>query len=355
MSERKYFEVFEFKGIGNRVTKRKRVPDASSEDVKRAIEFRNPPRIPVWFDWFAKETEEKYAGNLTELLDEFPDDVIVITYEQPDWGIRTEHASEGVGEQIKKPVLDTWTKLDWYLSEEFPDPHIPGAFDQVKRITTSCGDKYVIGYWSFFIFERMHLLRGMENLLCDLYLHKREVRILGDRLLRYFIEIMKTFSRLGVNAIFTTEDWGSQQRLLINPKTWRTVFKPWYRTFVEEVHNQGLHFMLHSCGNITEIMPDLVEIGVDVIHPIQPHAMDRHGIAKQFAGDICFFTGIDVQHVLPQGTPQQVENEIKNIINTFSRPDGGLMITVANSIMPETPFENIVAMCEALKKYAWGQ
>jgi len=355
MSERKYYEVFEFKGIGNRVVKRKRVPTMSKEDVKRAIEFRNPPRIPVWFDWFAKETEEKYGDDLRELLNEFPDDIMVITYEEPDWGVKTVHSMGGVGERIRTPVLERLDKLDWYLSEKFPDPHIPGSFDQVERIVKDHRDKFIVGYWSYFIFERMHLLRGMENLLCDLYLHKREVEILGERLLEYYIEIMKKFSQLGVDAIFTTEDWGTQEHLLINPKTWRAMFKPWYRIFIEEVHKQGLFFILHSCGNITEIIPDLIEIGVDVIHPIQPNAMDRHKIAKEFLGKICFFAGIDVQHVLPQGTPAQVENEIKDIIDTFYHPEGGLMITVANSVMPETPFENIVAMCESLKKYAWRQ
>ena len=121
----------------------------------------------------------------------------------------------------------------------------------------------------------------------------------------------------------------------------------------ELCHSNGLHTFMHTCGNVTEIVPDLIEIGLDVLHPIQPYAMDAEYIVREYGKDLAFFGGIDVQYLLPMGTPEQIDMEVRRIIRLFDRPDGGFIAACANTIMPETPFENISALFKALKKYCW--
>jgi len=351
VGEEDFYEVIEFKDLGNRVTRRARVPVMDKEEVIKAIEFGDPKQVPCWIGGlFTQEISQKYGEKLSVLLEKYPDDLIPAYYEVPDWGVKASRAKGGVGEQIASLVLDSWDKLPEYLDTQFPDLGAPGGFDSVQQIVRNYPDKYIMGMWWFFIFERMHLLRGMENVLSDLYLHPKEIQLLGERLLDYFLGIVHRFAKAGVDGIFTSDDWGSQHDLLIHPAIWRKVFKPWYKTFIEEIHKCGMHAMLHSCGNITKIIPDLIEIGLDVIHPIQPYAMDAKRIVDDFGGKICFFSGIDVQYLLPQGTPDQVERGIKELIETFDTGHGGLLIAPANNIMPETPLQNIQAMFEALQK-----
>ena len=113
-----------------------------------------------------------------------------------------------------------------------------------------------------------------------------------------------------------------------------------------------MHVCLHSCGDVRTIIPDLIELGLDILHPIQPTAMDRKELAREFGGHITFCGGIDVQDLLPCASPQQIREEIKDIVGTLGIFGGGLILNAANSIMPETPFENIEAMFETCHKYS---
>lgn len=112
-----------------------------------------------------------------------------------------------------------------------------------------------------------------------------------------------------------------------------------------------MHAFLHSCGNISEILPDLIELGLDVIHPIQANAMNQEETAQKFGGKITFFGGIDVQDILARRSPEEVIKHIKWLIEIFGHYNGGYLPAPGNAITPDTPLANIEAMCKVLREY----
>lgn len=187
--------------------------------------------------------------------------------------------------------------------------------------------------------------------MLDLHVNRREVLRLGEALMEYWLDLIDIFAAAGVDGIFFTDDWGSQDRLMISPRMWRDIFSPWYQKLFAKAHSYGLHTMLHSCGNIQPIIADLIDIGLDALNPLQPTAMDAEAIAAEFKGKVTFCGGIDVQYFIVNNSPAQIEKGIQRLIEIFDGPDGGFIIAPANSIMPETPLENVQAMFHAMREY----
>ncbi|MHB0856010.1 MAG: uroporphyrinogen decarboxylase family protein [Anaerolineae bacterium] len=338
---------------------RPRLPKA---EFVRAIERHNPSRIPCWFNWFSHEFWTLHEPELVALVREYPNDFLMVMPAPPhgwqpdakganEFGVWTQHAATGVGGQRAGSYLDDWARLPEYLAHYIPDAAAPGRLDHVARIVAAHPDTYIMGHWAFGPFEQLHAIRGMQQLMEDLYLNQDEVLLLGEHLLAYWLGLIRGFAAAGVDGIFFTDDWGSQDRLMISPQLWRKLFKPWYRRLFSEAHQLGLHVMLHSCGNILEIMDDLVELGLDALNPIQPHAMDATQVVTEYGGRITLCGGIDVQEFLVHSTPAEIERGIREIIAIFDGPRGGFIASPANSVMPETPLANVEAMCRALRQY----
>ena len=322
------------------------------EEVIKTIERKYPNQIPCWYHFYASETIDKYGDKLKMIIDKYPDDIMLATYAAPDWGVEYSHAEGGVGGQVKDFLLSSWNNLEGYLKKHFPNANEPGIFNRPIKMKTEHPDKYILGHWWESYFERLHSLRGMENTFTDLMLERDKVEFIFDKMEEYFLEIIRRFAHeVGANGIFFSDDWGMQDRLMISPKLWREIFKPRYKHLIDKCHNFNMHAFMHCCGAITEIIPDFIEIGLDVLHPIQPHTMDEEYIVKEYGNYISFFGGIDVQYLLPQGTVEEVKEGIREVIETFDRAEGGFLAAPANTIMPETPIENIEAMCSALKEY----
>ena len=185
----------------------------------------------------------------------------------------------------------------------------------------------------------------MENALVDLHLYKDEVHRLFKELCDFYIGIIeRTRNEIGCDGVYVTDDLGSQQDLMFSPEIFREMFLPYYRKIVETCHKNGLHFWLHSCGNIEKILPDLIEIGVDVLHPIQKFAMNEEEIAAKYKGRICFMCGMDVQKVMPFGTPKEVRAEVNRLVNTFGSDNGRMIFSMGNGVTPNIPIENLHAL-----------
>jgi uroporphyrinogen decarboxylase len=200
------------------------------------------------------------------------------------------------------------------------------------------------------IFERLHSLRGMQEVLMDLYTHEAEIQRLLERLTEYHLELIRYWAEIGADGMFLGDDWGSQRSMIISAAMWRRLFRPHYARLFDEAHRCGMDVIYHSCGNVMDIIPDLIDIGADVLDPIQPVAMDAHQIARRFGGKIAFYGGINTQE-LARYTPQQVRDEVRRMIDTVGRPFGNAyMIGPANVIAPEVPLANIVALCEACRE-----
>jgi uroporphyrinogen decarboxylase len=169
-----------------------------------------------------------------------------------------------------------------------------------------------------------------------------------DAICEYLMELIRWWSEIGADAVFLTDDWGSQTSLMISPAMWRKFFKPYYVRAFGEAHRGGMDVIFHSCGNVTAIVDDLIEVGMDVLDPVQPGAMDVDEVARRFGGRCSFAAVVDVQHLLSHGSPQQVRDGVRRVVDTLGRPHGGgLIVGPANVITPEIPFENLQALFEA--------
>jgi uroporphyrinogen decarboxylase len=247
---------------------------------------------------------------------------------------------------VKHPLGDGWDG-DYAV----PNPHGHGRFEKAKELISLHPDQYHLGRVWFTLFERLWIIRGFNNMLLDPYLNHDKFVDLRDRVMAYDIGLIDEWLSLDIDGIYISDDWGGQTSLLINPEDWRRLYKPCYRQIVERVHRKNVDLWMHSCGCITEIIPDLIEIGVDVLNPIQPRAMDLEYLSKTFAGRICFYGGVDVQGTLPYGTPQEVREEVKRLIRLFYANNGGYIAETSHTILPDTPIENIRALYMALEEF----
>ena len=344
--------------------------------ARAAFRGKGDGRCPIRLKRLSFDLILKYGDALADLFCEYPDDVIAIIpyditigYQPPDktprvntvealmrdmnwideWGTRWGHAFGGVGATpVDYPIKD-WAALDDYLEHKVPDPNAPGRLDAAATALAPHKDaKYCYGVIHLAMFERLHALRGMENVFTDFYIHEPEVRRLLDRLEAYLFEIVRQWAALGADAVFFTDDWGSQSGLMISPELWRNLFKPYYARIFDEVHRLGMDVFFHSCGDVTAIVGDLIDISLDVLDPVQPGAMDIDQLAREFGGKLAFSGAVDVQSLLALGSPQQVKDEVRRIADTLGKPFGGaLVLGPANVMTPDIPFENLVALFEA--------
>lgn len=324
-------------------------------------------RVPLGPNWFAYETLIRHKQALEELIYKYPTDLIFIvgrcagpfTNELQgricedgsivdDMGVVWKHSPRGVGPVRVASPLDNWENLDSYI-RDYLDNYSLQSLGETREVVKENPDTFVIYGIGMGLFEQLRGLRGTTGVLIDLYLHRKEINKLKEALLSVYIQLVRNAAQGGADGVWIGDDFGTQKQLFMNPVTWREVFRPWYREVVEEIHKLGMLAFLHSCGNVREIVPDIIEAGFDSLHPIQPGPMDQKKIVKEFGRDITFCTGGDVQGVLPLGTPEQVKEHIKRVFEIFDRSQGGFIFMSTNTIMPETPLENIETMLETAR------
>ena len=250
------------------------------------------------------------------------------------------------------PLEASWDLLETYTP---PDPLAPGRYDEARETLLRKPDRYRVGRVWFTLFERLWMLRGFNNALMDLRLQPERLARLLDLIVEFNLTSIRQQLSLGVDGIYFSDDWGSQTTLLIKPDEWREWYKPLYRRMFDAVHQGGAHVWMHLCGNVTAILPDLIELGLNVLNPVQPQAMDVDALGAAFGGRLCFFGGADVQGTLPHGTPEDVEQEVRHLIDVFGRYSGGYIGSTSHTILPDTPPENVIALFRAFRDHSGVQ
>lgn len=245
-------------------------------------------------------------------------------------------------------------EVDWQLLDEYrpPDPHAGGRYEQARSYMLAHPDRYRLGSVWFTLFERLWMLRGFSNALTDPYLYPDSFARLCDMITEFNLASISRQLSLGVDGIYFSDDWGTQRSLLISRQDWCRWYKPCYKRLFERVHRGGAHVWMHLCGNVTAIIPDLIEIGLDVLNPVQPQAMDVDALAAAFHGQLCFFGGVDVQDTLPRGTRDDVDAEVRRLISIFGEPSGGYIGATSHSILGDTPPENVMALFAAFREHS---
>ena len=311
-----------------------------------------PQTIGFWVD---PAVYGERNGEVQALLDNHPVDAMWLIptfpgywgspfpdYPSYIWGERVQTKSAAIDSQ---QLIAEWDELDTFI-EKFPKASLPpitqAAKETIQKDTTG---RYRLCHFWYLFYERLWSFRGMENALVDLHLNKDKVHRLFEELCDFYIGIIERVqNEIGCDGVYVTDDLGSQQDIMFSPEIFREMFLPYYKKVIDTCHKKGLHFWLHSCGNIEKILPDLIELGVDILHPIQKYAMNEEEIAMKYKGKICFMCGMDVQNVMPFGTPDDVRAEVNRLVNIFGKDNGRIIFSMGNGVTPNIPVENLYAL-----------
>ena len=340
--------------------------------VKKTIHFDKPDRLPysVWIDIarFEEEQGKEAVRIIDEIVSGARTDFVLLDIQadsswKPDKKTRIEDSLVGYfhDERIDEWQV-SWKELrvvehplesDWSLAKKYsaPYPYGPGRFDKSTDIMKENQDKYHLGLVWFTLFERLWMLRGFNNMLMDPYTDFDEFSSLRQKVMDFNLGLIDQWLKLGVDGIFVSDDWGGQEKLLVNPEYWAKFYKPCYKEMFDLIHGSGADVWMHSCGNVTELIPELIELGLDVLNPLQPRSMDIDRLGEKYAGKLCFFGGVDIQETLPHGTPEDVRKEAKHLIDVFGRKNGGYIGGTSHTILPDTPLENIRELFRAFEDY----
>jgi len=277
-----------------------------------------------------------------------------------EWGVRyglVEYATRfGKGQYIEvigHPLADD-RAIDSYST---PDPSRPELYaGAAKAIREFKEDYWIVGGVPLTIFETAWALRGLERTLLDLVASPEFIERLFDIPLNYHLTMAMKLVAMGVDMIRLADDVGAQDRMLMSPKAWRRFLKPRMAEFVSELRsvNPGITIAYHSDGAIYPIISDLIEVGVDVLNPVQPACMDPERLKKEYGDRLCFWGTLDVQSTLPFGTPSEVEQEVLTRLRTVGRK-GGLIIGPTHFVQVDTPLENFLAMVDTITQTPYSR
>lgn len=302
------------------------------EVVCRAIEFKTPPRLPFFIGRQRMEASAEYTLK-------FPHDVhdcwemdrqkagwFFDNAAEDDWGCMWKTTNRyDMGQVIYSPLED-WSHLKTYMP---PNPRDDFYFERVEESIKDSEDRYVVITSHFNLLERLEMLHGFNRTYEDFYSEPEKVHRVLDMILEYKINLINEAGKRfkdRVHGIFLTDDWGTQQSTLASPDVFKEFFFSRYKRLFEEVHNNGWHVILHSCGKVNKFVPYFIEAGADVLNMLQSQLYGLEEFGNTFAGKVCFLGSVDIQTTLPQGNPDAIRAEAKDLIKYWSTLKGGFIV-----------------------------
>ena len=222
----------------------------------------------------------------------------------------------------------------------------PPDFDaQVRARVAAAPERFHLGQFGLGLFERLWPLRGFENVLMDAAGEPAAFGGLVEAVAEHQLRVLERLVQLPLDAVFFSDDWGDQRGVILGPERWRRFLKPQLARMYALVRAAGMQVFSHCCGNITAIIPDLIEIGLDCLESVQPEAMDPYALKRQWGGHLTFFGGVGSQRLLPFGTPKEIRIEIRRLCDEMGR-GGGYILGLSKAFQPETPTANALAAVE---------
>ena len=222
----------------------------------------------------------------------------------------------------------------------------PADFDErVRRAVAESAHLFHHARLGLGLFERLWTLRGFENVLMDAAAEPDFFEQLVRRVADHQFAVVERLVQLPVDAVYFSDDWGDQRGVILGPERWRRYIKPHLARMYRRVHEAGKLTISHCCGNVRDIIPDLIEIGLDCLQSVQPEAMDPYELKRRWGDRMAFYGGVGSQRLLPFGTPDEVRTEVRTLCREMGR-GGGYILGLAKSFQPETPTLNAVAAIE---------
>lgn len=342
----------------------------SKERVLTALEHKEPDKVPI-FNTFTPEVNKELSkifntNNNFDLDLKLEHDCLLVElgifngfymdFSKKSyidrWGIKWKRIKNPYGyymEIDKSPLKELNDIYKYKLPVVKDEPF----YDDLKLVCDKYSKDLTIIGGSISIFENSWYLRGFQNFLMDLVLNKDAIHFLLDKVMNYNLQLGFKILDLGVDILFTGDDFGMQTGLLISYDAWREFFYPrWAKLFQEfKKKRPDIKIAYHSDGYIVPLIDDLIEAGVDILNPVQPDCMDPAVLKRRYGKKLSFWGSIDVQHTLSFGTPKDVEDEVRQRLKTVA-PGGGLILGSTHNVQfSENAIKNVLKFYEVVKKF----
>ncbi|MBN1346780.1 MAG: hypothetical protein JXQ73_29080 [Phycisphaerae bacterium] len=296
----------------------------SREIFSGTLEFKNPPRIGM------------------TLPEPYPNDVISAgpsedpqfkppTFEcevgrqwMDEWGVVWRSLTDYDKGEVHRGAIEDWSRLDDY---RVPDLARADRYEQARKVFAEETERYRIGGLPGFVFNIARKIRRLDVYLCDLLAEPERVARLHAMIRETIGEMIDRYAEIGADGVMFCEDWGTQDRLMVSPAMWRELFKPDFRLLCDRAHRQGLHVLMHSCGYIYDIIPDLIEVGINCLQVDQPTLLGIDRLGEHFGGKVSFWCPVDIQKTLQTRDPVKIEAEAKHLIERLGSFGGGFIAT----------------------------
>ncbi len=227
---------------------------------------------------------------------------------------------------------------------QFPEPDEQLIRQKCEQLMER-RDHFTMYTLGFSLFERAWTLRSMPELLCDMLLNEEFVDELLRRIVDYNLAVVDIAAEYPIDCIFFGDDWGQQKGLIMGYPLWQRFIKPNLKRQYDHVKSKGLYVAQHSCGDCSEVFPDLVELGLDIYNTFQPEIYDIRLFKERYGHAITFFGGISTQTLLPFATPDKLRQEMHHIIDVLAK-DGGYIIAPTHAMPSDIPTENVLTFLD---------
>jgi len=328
------------------------------ERVLETIRHVQPDRVPHHFSYTApvRRKLEVYFGtpDLDRVLDNHIvkykprcDDYMVevgVDLWRDEFGVVWNREGDADVGAVANCVLEN-RSLDGYT---FPDPLLPCRYEKLPAFIEANRERFRVVNLGKSLFERAWSMRGMENILMDMIEAPDWVEALLDAITDFNLGNIAQVTTFDIDAVMFGDDWAAQRGLLFSPQLWRRLIKPRLARMYSAVRQAGKAVFIHSCGHVQELLPELVDLGVDVFNPFQPEVMDLGEIKRRFGQQLTFYGGLSLQRTLPFGTPGDVRDEARRLMDEIGR-GGGYILSPSHDMPADIPIENIVALLEAVR------
>lgn len=343
------------------------------QGIKRAVGIDAPDEYI--YDWpelgtakIDEQTMQRLRGDVRGVLDRFPEKVHERNKKREphspcidDWGIGQIEIEPAVWFPGYHPLADATSVEELENYAGWPDMNDPYRVAHVAGEAKELADEnqYAIMAtpWLMFPFERAFGLQGMDKFLMNLAMYpefaesvlKKNTELCKQHMVNFLDAIGEN-----IDIIKIGDDLGSQDRLMISPKMYRQMLKPLHADLIRTIKEKTkAKVFFHTDGDVFDLIGDFIEIGVDILNPIQTSAgkmSDLEGLKKRYGENLVFCGAIDTQHILPHGSPEDVKQEVRRVINILGQ-EGGYMVASVHTIMNEVPPENVLAMVDAVEEY----